>query len=61
MANRIKAMATGAWHQPLCFRSPDDWVALFHQIGFDVEYPVQGDRGPFGNVLFVLTATEARS
>jgi len=61
MANRLKAMATGAWHQPLCFRSPDDWVALFHQIGFDVEYPVQGDRGPFGNVLFVLTATEARS
>ena len=61
MANRIKAMATGAWRQPLCFRHPDNWAALFHQAGFDVQHRDQGDQGPFGNVLFVLTATEARS
>lgn len=61
MANRIKAMATGAWRQPLCFRHPDDWAALFHQAGFDVQHRDQGDKGPFGNVLFQLTANETRS
>lgn len=59
VGNRAKAILTGAWRQPLCFRDADDWTALFTSLGFVVER-VEGERaGAFGNVLFRLARAEA--
>lgn len=58
VGNRVKAIVTGAWRQPLCFRGADTWAALFTSLGFAVER-VAGDGGAFGNVLFRLTRPPA--
>lgn len=53
--NRGKALVTGAWRQPLCYRTAAEWTALFTSLGFTVER-VAGDRtGVFDNVLFRLS------
>ena len=54
VGNRAKALVTGAWRQPLCFRRADEWTALFVATGFVVER-VAGESGAFGNVLFRLS------
>lgn len=54
VGNRAKALATGAWRQPLCFRRADEWTALFVSMGFAVQR-VPGEAGAFGNVLFRLS------
>ena len=58
VGNRAKAIVTGAWRQPLCFRGADAWAALFASLGFAVER-VAGDGGAFGNVLFRLSRPPA--
>ena len=54
--NRLKALVTGSWRQPLCYRRSDEWLAVFSRLGFEA-VPCRSDApGRFGNVLFRLTA-----
>ena len=55
VGNRLKALVTGAWRQPLCYRRRDEWIAVFHRLGFDAEQCRTDAPGRFGNVLFRLT------
>ena len=54
LANRLKAIAFGAWRQRFCFRSIDEWQALFASHGLHVEVRPMGT-APFANVLFRAT------
>lgn len=56
--NRSKALLTGGWRQPLCYRRADEWLALFGRLGFVAERCHDGRSGPFGNVLFRLTVPD---
>lgn len=53
--NRLKALAIGAWRQPLCFRTAGEWEALFGRLGFAATRVASSGQGAFGNVLFRLT------
>ena len=55
VGNRFKALVTGAWRQPLCYRRGEEWLAVFHRLGFDAEQCRTGAPGRFGNALFRLT------
>jgi len=55
VGNRLKALVTGAWRQPLCYRRSDEWLAVFHRLGFHAEECHTGTPGRFGNALFRLT------
>lgn len=55
IGNRLKALVTGAWRQPLCYRRADDWLALFARLGLAAERVTSSARGHFGNVLFRVT------
>lgn len=59
LGNRAKALVTGAWRQPLCYRSASDWTAHFTALGFAVERVESGRPGAFGNVLFRLALPPA--
>ena len=56
VGNRLKALVTGAWRQPLCYRRADEWLArvpprrLRRRARATATTP-----GRFGNVLFRLT------
>ena len=55
VGNRLKALVTGAWRQPLCYRRSDEWLAVFNRLGFEAVPCRSGAPGRFGNVLFRLT------
>ena len=55
VGNRLKALVTGAWRQPLCYRRADEWLTVFQRAGFDAVPCHTGAPGRFGNVLFRLT------
>lgn len=52
IGNRLKAIVTGAWRQPLCYRRADEWTALFTRLGLDATPVASSARGHFGNVRF---------
>jgi uncharacterized protein (DUF2062 family)/2-polyprenyl-3-methyl-5-hydroxy-6-metoxy-1,4-benzoquinol methylase len=54
-ANRLKALAFGAWRQREYFRTLDEWVACFESHGLYAEVRPMSDGTPFANVLFRLT------
>jgi SAM-dependent methyltransferase len=53
--NRLKALLSGNWRQPLVFRRPDEWIACFQTAGFDVETFPGPPGHPFANTLFRLS------
>lgn len=59
--NRLMALASGAWRQPLAFRTGGEWRELFSRHGLDVEGAPAGAGTPFANQLFRLTARQAGS
>jgi SAM-dependent methyltransferase len=61
IGNRLTALASGAWHQPLKFRSVSEWHECFLRHGLDVEGAPASAGTPFANHLFRLTARQAVS
>lgn len=59
LGNRLKALVTGAWRQPLCYRRADEWLALFARLGLVAEPVASSARGHFGNVLFRVSRPAA--
>lgn len=57
--NRLKALLFRQWHQQFAFRRPEEWVACFRAIGFQVEVFPGPASHPFGNTLFRLTRASA--
>lgn len=55
VGNRAKALVTGGWRQPLCYRDARGWQDLFERLGFTVHRETAVPIGAFGNVLFRLT------
>lgn len=53
-ANRLKALAFGAWRQRFCFRRADEWVECFARLGLAAEVRSMGN-GAFANVLIRAT------
>ncbi len=56
--NWLKAMAVGQWRQSFHFRTTEQWMACFAQLGLKTETRQMGQGTPFGNVLFRLVADE---
>ncbi len=56
-AEHLAAINRGNWRQRFCFRSRDDWDALFQTNGFSVtDMPMSGGT-PFANFLWVARRT----
>jgi SAM-dependent methyltransferase len=61
IGNRLTALASGVWHQPLAFRTVAEWRECFSRLGLDVEGAPAGEGTPFANHLFRLTARQAET
>jgi uncharacterized protein (DUF2062 family) len=61
IGNRLMALASGAWRQPLSFRTVDEWRECFSRHGLDAEDTPSGKGTPFANHLFRLTVRQADS
>ena len=59
IGNRLTALASGAWRQPLVFRTVSEWRECFSRHGLDVEGAPASAGTPFANHLFRLTARQA--
>jgi uncharacterized protein (DUF2062 family)/2-polyprenyl-3-methyl-5-hydroxy-6-metoxy-1,4-benzoquinol methylase len=59
--NRLTALVSGAWHQPLVFRTVGEWRDCFSRLGLHAESTATGAGTPFANHLFRLTAGSADS
>jgi uncharacterized protein (DUF2062 family) len=59
IGNRLTALASGAWRQPLVFRSVSEWRECFSRHGLEVEGAPASAGTPFANHLFRLTARRA--
>jgi SAM-dependent methyltransferase len=61
IGNRLTALTSGAWHQPLRFRTVGEWRECFSRHGLDVQIAPAGAGTPFANHLFRLTVRPAES
>jgi uncharacterized protein (DUF2062 family)/SAM-dependent methyltransferase len=52
--NRVHAILTGRWRQPLCFRSMAQWRVLFEQMGLHAAAAPSAANELSANRLFVL-------
>ena len=52
--NRLKALISGSWRQPLGYRTSAEWIATFQQCGFEARLHRGSGRNPLGNVVFTL-------
>lgn len=59
IGNRLTALASGAWRQPLVFRTVSEWRECFSRHGLEVESTPASAGTPFANHLFRLTARRA--
>jgi uncharacterized protein (DUF2062 family) len=59
IGNRITALTSGAWRQPLVFRTVGEWRECFSRHGLEVEGVPANAGTPFANHLFRLTARQA--
>jgi uncharacterized protein (DUF2062 family) len=59
VGNRLTALASGAWRQPLAFRTVGEWRECFSRLGLDVEGAPASAGTPFANHLFRLRARQA--
>ncbi len=59
VGNRLTALASGAWRQPLSFRTVAEWRDCFLRHGLDAEGAPAGTGTPFANHLFRLTVRQA--
>jgi uncharacterized protein (DUF2062 family) len=59
MGNRLTALTSGAWRQPLAFRTVGEWRECFSQHGLEVESAPASAGTPFANHLFRLRARQA--
>ena len=54
LGNRLQALLSGRWRQPLCFRSADEWRRVFSELGLQAAMAPVVQDGPFANELFVV-------
>jgi hypothetical protein len=59
VGNRLTALASGAWLQPLAFRTVSEWNECFSRHGLEVEGAPASAGTPFANHLFRLSARQA--
>ncbi len=59
IGNRLTALASGAWLQPLSFRTVGEWNECFSRHGLEVEGVPASAGTPFANHLFRLRAPQA--
>jgi hypothetical protein len=59
IGNRLTALVSGAWRQPLAFRTINEWHDCFVRHGLEVEGTPANAGTPFANHLFRLTARKA--
>jgi uncharacterized protein (DUF2062 family)/SAM-dependent methyltransferase len=59
IGNRLTALTTGAWRQPLAFRTIGEWRECFSRHGLEVEGAPASAGTPFANHLFRLRARQA--
>ncbi len=59
IGNRLTALTSGAWRQPLVFRTVSEWRECFSRHGLEVEGVPANAGTPFANHLFRLTARQA--
>ena len=59
IGNRLTAITSGAWRQPLAFRTVGEWRECFSRHGLQVEGAPASAGTPFANHLFRLTARHA--
>lgn len=59
LGNRLTALASGAWRQPLSFRTVAEWRECFSRHGLEAEGTPTGTGTPFANHLFRLTVRRA--
>ena len=52
-AEQFASINRGNWHQRFCFRSRDEWNALFQANGFAVSDMPMSEGTPFANLLWV--------
>lgn len=53
--NRLKALALGSWRQQFCYRSRDEWLACFADLGLRAEQSQSQGVDALVNVLFRLS------
>jgi SAM-dependent methyltransferase len=59
IGNRLTALASGAWSQPLSFRTVGEWRECFLRHGLEVEAAPASAGTPFANHLFRLRVRQA--
>jgi SAM-dependent methyltransferase len=59
IGNRLTALTSGAWRQPLAFRTVGEWRECFSRHGLEVEGVPASAGTPFANYLFRLRARQS--
>jgi SAM-dependent methyltransferase len=59
IGNRLTALTSGAWRQPLAFRTVGEWRECFARHGLEVEGVPASAGTPFANYLFRLRARQS--